>query len=192
LSGSQITVISSNATATTEAGEPLHAAITGGRSLWWQWTAPASGHVTISTKGSDFDTLLGVYRGASVSTLTAIASNDDDPSISPASRVQFSATAGLTYFIAADGFEGALGRLTLSLQSTGIAAPRLSAVRFGMPASELNVSADAPLWVLIENSQDLSDWIPISTNRVFGASNSVAVPAPASAPAQFYRAVVLP
>ena len=63
--------------ATIEAGEPNHAGQTGGHSVWFSWT-PSSDHIaTLSTKRSDFDTLLAVYTGDSVDQLTPVASNDD-------------------------------------------------------------------------------------------------------------------
>ncbi|MES1168765.1 MAG: calcium-binding protein, partial [Oleiharenicola lentus] len=70
-----------NTNATKESGEPSHArdsgpdakANPGGRSVWWRWTAPSVGTVTLDTKGSYFDTILGVYTGSSLSGLTSIA-----------------------------------------------------------------------------------------------------------------------
>ena len=38
----------------------------GGASVWWTWTAPASGRAVVTTRGSSFDTLLGVYTGTAV------------------------------------------------------------------------------------------------------------------------------
>src|SRR5262249_49769966 len=42
-------------------GEPFIAGNFGGANVWWTWKAVASGHTTIDTMGSDFDTLLGVH-----------------------------------------------------------------------------------------------------------------------------------
>src|SRR5436309_1627874 len=83
LTGSSGSITGTNVGATKEAGEPNHAGNSGGHSVWYQWTAPASGTVVFDTVGSNFDTLLAIYRGTSVSCLTAVASNDDiaDPTI---------------------------------------------------------------------------------------------------------------
>lgn len=111
-----------NTNATKQIGEPNHAGDTGGRSVWWRWTAPAAGPVTLDTRGSYFDTTLGVYTGTAVNSLTAIASNDDlssspQPHIQ-ASSVTFTAVAGTTYFIAVDGFDADCAALTLNFAFT--------------------------------------------------------------------------
>lgn len=106
---------SRNYTAIREAGEPLHASNNdGGGSVWYRWTAPVGGRVTISTFGSNFDTLLGVYRGTSLTALTRIAANDDVGS-RVQSRVTFTARRNTTYRIAVDGFEGDIGNVKVNL-----------------------------------------------------------------------------
>lgn len=77
LDGASGDVVGSNVGATKETGEPNHSGTAGGASVWFRWTAPAGGPVTIATAGSTFDTLLAVYTGATVSGLTPVASNDD-------------------------------------------------------------------------------------------------------------------
>ena len=116
LTGTNIVATGSNVGATKEPGEPNHAGDAGGASVWWEWTAPSSGTITISTAGSSFDTLLGVYTGSSVSALTEIASNDDDPSADYESRVVFSAASNQTYQIAVDGYDGDSGSVQLLLK----------------------------------------------------------------------------
>jgi hypothetical protein len=119
ISGTSITTTGTNTGATKEAGEPNHGGNAGGKSVWYVWTAPTSGTVSVDTHGSSFDTLLGVYTGASVSSLTTIASNDDDPAGGTAtSKVTFAATAGTIYYIAVDGYGGVAGSITLHLTLT--------------------------------------------------------------------------
>ena len=104
----------SNVAATKEAGEPDHAGNAGGKSVWFTWTAPIDGsvpHVAIVTEGA-FDTLLGVYTGAAVNSLTEDASNDDDGT--GGSSVSFPTSAGTTYRIAVDGFAGKAGRFAVA------------------------------------------------------------------------------
>lgn len=106
----------SNLNATREAGEPNHAGDEGGGSVWWTWTPAVSGTAEITTSGSDFDTVLGVYTGTSVAALTERASNDDGVA-GTTSRVIFSVTAGTAYQIAVDGYGGASGSISLTVFS---------------------------------------------------------------------------
>jgi V8-like Glu-specific endopeptidase len=61
-----------NVDATAESGEPNHGGRPGGKSVWWSWTAPASGNFTLSTAGSNYDTLLGLYTGSNVAHIPQI------------------------------------------------------------------------------------------------------------------------
>ncbi|MFM7819061.1 MAG: putative Ig domain-containing protein, partial [Verrucomicrobiota bacterium] len=100
-----------NQVATKEPGEPNHAANNvGGKSVWWKWTAPSAGTATINTRGSTFDTILGIYTGTAVNSLTLVANNDDEtyPNVIT-SRVQFTAIGGTTYRIAVDGYNNGSG-----------------------------------------------------------------------------------
>jgi hypothetical protein len=113
LSGFNAAATGDNFDATIQPGEPAH--FPGGpfASVWYSWTAPGSGQVTIDTCGSDFDTVLAVYTGNAVNALAPIASNDDACG-SGQSRVSFAATAGTTYRIAVDGY-GDIGDIDLKL-----------------------------------------------------------------------------
>ena len=119
--GATGTLNGSNVGATKEPGEPDHAGETGGASVWYSWTAPASGSVTIDTRQSSFDTLLHVYVGGTLSSLITIASNDDlnYPDVLQSS-VTFTATAGQTYQIVVDGWRGESGPVTLNWQGPSI------------------------------------------------------------------------
>jgi PASTA domain len=114
LSGRTATVSGLNKDATKEVGEPDHAGNAGGASVWYRWTAPASGPATLSTCGSDFDTLLAAYTGDSVDNLAEVQSNDD--SCSTRSSMSFAAEEGVTYRIAVDGTNSVTGGFTLDLR----------------------------------------------------------------------------
>ena len=131
LSGLPISGTGSNVGATKQAGEPNHAGNSGGASVWYSWTAPSSGPVTVDTCESDFDTLLGVYTGAAVNSLTGVASNDD--SCGTRSQVGFAATMGTTYRIAVDGSNGQTGNVDLDIASTPPPSPTFtpSSLAFG-------------------------------------------------------------
>ena len=68
-----------NVDATAESREPAHAGNPAARSIWWSWKPSLRGVATLSTAGSSFNTTLAVYTGTSVSSLTLVAANDDDP-----------------------------------------------------------------------------------------------------------------
>ena len=117
LSGTSVFEAGTNRGASREPGEPAHAGKSGGTSVWWTWTAPGDGTVTIDTEGSTFDTTLGVYTGSAVDALTEIASNDDINGPNQPSRVSFAVVSGTTYQIAVDGFGGATGDLYLRINA---------------------------------------------------------------------------
>lgn len=123
-----------NTNATKEANEPSHAndegnaqnANPGGRSVWWRWTAPSSASITMDTRGSYFDTLLGIHTGNSVGNLTRVTGDDDiTAGVVQASSVTFNTVAGTTYHIAVDGFNNNDGNgadnggITLNLSFSG-------------------------------------------------------------------------
>ena len=116
LTGTSVVVTGSNVGASKQAGEPTLAGNAGGASVWYAWQAASSGSVTISTIGSSFDTMLGVYTGTSVSSLTLVASNDDISAYNVQSSVTFHATAGTTYRIVVDGYNYGAGAATGSIQ----------------------------------------------------------------------------
>ena len=124
LTGTSVTTAGSNVGATAEAGEPNNANVSGSASVWWSWTAPSNGVVTVSTAGSSFDTTLGVYQGKAVNALTSVASNDDENYFGGVytSKLTFNAIAGQVYQIDVNGyFDGssvAQGSVKLAVNET--------------------------------------------------------------------------
>lgn len=105
-----------NVDATKESGEPNHAGNAGGHSVWFSWTANTSYGVTFTlrTQTTNFDTLLAVYTGTQVNSLTQIAANDDYGStFGQAGTVFFPTVSGTTYRIAVDGYNAASGSYVL-------------------------------------------------------------------------------
>ena len=103
LTGTRGTVTGGNNGASKEAGEPAVAANAGGASVWYRFRAPATGTLRLSTEGSTFNTLLGVYRGTSVAALQEVASNDDVNPTTGWSLLEAKVKRGVTYRIAVDG-----------------------------------------------------------------------------------------
>jgi uncharacterized repeat protein (TIGR01451 family) len=114
LSGDSGIVTGTNLNATKETGEPWHAGNAGGASVWWKWTPAFSGRAVLDTHGSGFDTLLAVYTGTEVGSLTPVAANDNDGSPGGTGAAGFIAQAGTEYRIAVDGSGGASGTVMLN------------------------------------------------------------------------------
>lgn len=115
-----------NSKATREIGEPFHGGYAGGlggKSLWWKYESHINGYLVISTAGSNFDTVLGVYIGDSVSELTALAS-DNNSGPNETSMVLVRVFPNSIYYIAVDGYNGASGKIQLQL--AGAPAPEVT------------------------------------------------------------------
>ncbi len=92
-----------NVNATLETGEPTTTAgRSGGKSVWFRWTAPASGSFTFSLTAT-FDSQLAVYTGTAVGSLSMIA--ESDPPGSGGDAVTFSTTQNTNYQLRIDGYQ---------------------------------------------------------------------------------------
>jgi hypothetical protein len=100
--------------ATKQPGEPNHAGSPGGHSVWYRWTAPAAGTWSLDTVDSSFTSLLAVYTGSALASLSPIASNLTLSGVYT-NAITFTAAAGVTYQIAVDGLGGGAGNLALHL-----------------------------------------------------------------------------
>jgi hypothetical protein len=103
------------ATDTIEAGEPLACGGSPiGHTVWYRFTPASSGTMSANTYTSHFDTVLAVYRGASLATLTQVTCNDDDGSGGYLSSLQFTAFAGTTYYVQLGGWSASAGVFALN------------------------------------------------------------------------------
>lgn len=116
LSGREVSVEGLNKDATKETNEPNHAGEPGGASIWYRWTAPASGRAVVSTCESSFDTLLAVYTGDSLVGLVQVPNAANNDACGLQSEVSFGASEGVTYRIAVDGDDAATGVVKLALR----------------------------------------------------------------------------
>ena len=85
--------------------------------------------LTLSTTNSTFDTLLGLYTGTNVASLTTIADNDDAYDGAPGgfSLITQAVRANQIYDIAVDGYDGASGNISLSYSFTPATVYHLTA-----------------------------------------------------------------
>jgi subtilisin family serine protease len=107
----------SNSGATWEPGEPTAEYGSGTATKWFRFSPTSNGSVTIDTRGSDFDTVLGVYTGGAVDALTQRAANDDasfDGVRTLQSRVAFTVTAGTDYWVRINSYWSTTGTIALN------------------------------------------------------------------------------
>jgi hypothetical protein len=105
ISGANVQVSGDNIDAGSEPGEPSGFVDGPLASVWYSWTAPASGAVTMDTCNSDFDTVLTVFTGSSLGSLSRVASNDEASNCGfGGSKLILNVNAGTTYKIAVDGY----------------------------------------------------------------------------------------
>ena len=122
LSGLSDTTTGTTISSTLQAGETGNSA--DGHTVWFVWTAPSSGEITVDLSGSTFDTILQAYTGTTLPTVSQAAINDDfggGPSSggSSQSQITFNVTAGTPYRFRIDGFNGASGSYKLALYRPG-------------------------------------------------------------------------
>ena len=105
------TVTGTTVGATAEEGQPFLDGSRNRRMVWWSHTAQQRGQLTIDTCGSAQDTILGVFTGDTLGSLTRVAE-----SRSGCSGVIINTEAGVTYTIAVAHRHGSWPfRLTVGL-----------------------------------------------------------------------------
>lgn len=182
LAGSSFTVNTPIVGARLEPGEPTHSPYFGPRSVWYTWTAPASGNVTASSQFSGGTAVVEVYTGDTLSTLTQIPTSWN-PMI-------FHVDAGVNYQIAVGEFYGNTDDLhvdfNLSPDATA-AVYRLSmsvqpsvALRIALEGEQIKVAWPASATGILESTTDLTSpdsWQPVQAEvMVKGDESTVTLP----------------
>jgi uncharacterized repeat protein (TIGR01451 family) len=126
LTGSSGSISGTTVGATGETGEP--ASFGGGNlnTIWYSWTATATGTFTVATcnltseTNTNFDTTLQAFTGNTVNApLVLLAQNDDTTAcnstvnVNYGSTISFAVTAGTPYRIQVDGYASNTGTYTL-------------------------------------------------------------------------------
>jgi len=104
--GAPIEVTGTNVEADDEEGEFIPGLSPAGHSVWFEWEATGDGWVSVGVCDSDFPTLIGVFTGADVKTLTPVAEGNgsEGPDCPYQGRqYTFFAASGNKYVIAVDG-----------------------------------------------------------------------------------------
>lgn len=113
----------STAGATTEEDEPRPCSV--GATVWFRMDLEggALGHVRVDTLGSDFSTVLAVYREAPGGALDLVACNDHAPGLGRDAELLFTAVPGETYLLQAGGYNGGVGTLQVNVRGGTPALP---------------------------------------------------------------------
>ncbi len=159
--------------ATEEANEPNVAPLTiagcgvnVGRTAWFNFTPTSTGNYTISLAGSNFDTVLAVYTGATFATpLTKVACNDDASTKTLTSSVTFNGVNGTTYHIQIGGYQKAFGLYNISVQKVGVIVPKAPVLTNPPTGSTLADLRPDFSWLTTLNATHYE--IQISTNSKF-------------------------
>ncbi len=170
LSGTHISAAASNFDATREPIDPV-AGVIGEQTVWWRWTAPVSGTVSVNALSSiHFAFRGGIYLGNDLSNLAEVASTNYLP-------LQFTATAGVDYAIgvATWSYYGIDFTLTLDVLEPSPSSPP--------PAARLELRAAPNGPALVETSTNLFDWEPL---QIINRTNLILIPR-RDEPQRFFR-----
>ena len=89
--------------ATPEAGEQNLAGIRPTRSVWFRWSAPASGLLNFNLTNTQFPHAVGLYTGSQIFSLKLIAGRSFPATRNGTNRWEVPVTAGASYFLKLDG-----------------------------------------------------------------------------------------
>jgi len=95
-----------NVGATYQSGAPVLGG-SSGKTVWWSWTAPVSGSVSLDLTGSDYSFPVGVFTGSSISNLRLVADKTGG--------LSFPGIKGHAYQIAVGDDNGLTGEIRLKL-----------------------------------------------------------------------------
>ena len=112
LTGSAATTVGSDVFATAENGEPDPLSWPSPQSVWWTWTAPATGLAFVDVTNYTGDQVLVVYTGQTLTQLVAVASSSW---FSSPLAIQFEVSGGTSYQITVAGVAGTSGGFQLDL-----------------------------------------------------------------------------
>lgn len=180
--------------ATLEPGEPTGQTAALAQSVWWTWQAPASGTATVARlnpaglPNAEVDPTLLVYTGASLSSLTLLASNRSGIGIVP--ETSFAAQAGQDYHLCVNAPSGSQSPVAFWVSLDGAALlenPALSPEGF-----QFNLIGAAFRAYALESASALAGWESFATNTGgYYDPRPVLDPRPPAAGLRFYRARLL-
>lgn len=149
-------------------------------SVWYSWTAPASGNVSFDTIGSSFDTVLAGYTGNSIATLTMLTADDDifdgnGNLTSTNSQISFYAVANTTYYIAVYGSIKSTNNSGTVVLNWSLQTPGFSAGQFRLTSTGYTVSQRESIPATAGGNMSATAGARVSVTRVGGAAGRVQV-----------------
>ncbi|MBK9125253.1 MAG: hypothetical protein IPM16_19320 [Chloroflexi bacterium] len=137
---------------TTTAGDIIS------HSVWYKFSLPPGGHVHLSTSGTRIykglfetpDTIMAVFTGAALNSLTEVACNDDASLSSYSSELSLAVTNGTTYYVLVGTYD------PNAIDPTSVLKLNTRMLHYGMNA--LNGSFESPLaaadWTVVNGTSD--------------------------------------
>lgn len=168
LHGLPVVVAGSNVNASREQNEPLHAGSVVGASVWYEWTSPVSGTVTISPTLNLMS--LAVYAGSTYNSLLPVSFPQQGGGYY---AVQFYARAGTTYVLAvADNWDGVGAEFGICINSPSV-PPTLrssSSTRLSDGTFRLQIAGTNGQSFAIQASSNLTDWTTLVIDTMQGTN----------------------
>lgn len=152
--------------ATPEVGELALAGVKPTRSVWFRWTAPSSGLLSLETTGTTFAHVLGIYTGSQITSLTLLGGKSFPAS--GTNRLDAVVSNGSTYYIKLDGPIASNTNYRLAGTLLQIAAP--SQLRFLILSPSNRMLSPSISWSTVSNANHYQVEILQGTNLLRGIS----------------------
>lgn len=197
ISGSNASFYGTTDEATRQIGEPDHytsgtdSAWIGDHSVWYSWKAPASGSTTIDTCQANIDSILAVYTGSQLSSLSRVADNNNGCSSGWGSKVVFNAAAGTTYrIVVADAGGARESTFSLGLAApTDTIAPKVKRVVPAEDATDIGPGTNVSAFF---SEAMRKGYINTDTFKLYKKGTTIALPAAVSYDAVARKAILNP
>ena len=150
MNGSHVSILASNFNATAEPADPLSGWYAE-QTVWWKWTAPASGLVTADAQAADASFVMGVFQGSSFEELDFVEVSE--------APLEFHAFKGEEYVIGITTSLSQATEFTLSLDLSAELSANDGPVSIPLPT--VTEATGKPL--MVETSTNLVDWMPFTT-----------------------------
>ena len=182
LAGPIVTVIGSTDEGSVEPSEPRMPDTWPwpDRSIWWSWTALASGNLQVRASAPSYGTTLEIYSGSSLAELTLLAGTNLTDGLA---ELRFPVNAGMACQIRFAANYDATVALELLFDAVELTHASLNSD--GSFTGEFLATLDR-FW-RIDASTDFLSWMPVGTNRSVDGSVQWTDHAAGSFSRRFYR-----